>query len=137
MKELTDELNRLYKITKTSAEVSRKTIADLKNNNYNFNDKVVFRQLQEKHTQEALKNNQNFQEKAKKLAKLYKDLLKDEPNAKNEKSYISRCSLYAKALDKSGNKEEAKKWYQKIIDLDKGRDCLEARGAKKYLENNK
>ncbi len=73
MKELTDELNRLYKITKTSAEVSRKTIADLKNNNYNFNDKVVFRQLQEKHTQEALKNNQNFQEKAKKLAKLYKD----------------------------------------------------------------
>ena len=41
MKELTDELNRLYKITKTSAEVSRKTIADLKNNNYNFNDIVI------------------------------------------------------------------------------------------------
>jgi tetratricopeptide (TPR) repeat protein len=72
-----------------------------------------------------------------KVCAIYKDLLKDEPNAKNEKSYISRCSLYAKALDRSGNKEEAKKWYQKIIDLDKGRSCLEARGAKKYLENNK
>ncbi len=72
-----------------------------------------------------------------KVCAIYKDLLKDEPNAKNEKSYIARCSLYAKALDKSGNKEEAKKWYQKIIDLDKGRSCLEARGAKKYLENNK
>ena len=72
-----------------------------------------------------------------KVCAIYKERLKDEPNARNEKTYIARASLYANALDKLGNKEEAKKWFQKILDLDKGRNCLEARGAKKYLEGNK
>ena len=72
-----------------------------------------------------------------KVCAIYKERLKDEPNARNEKTYIARASLYANALDKLGNKEEAKKWFQKILDLDKGRNCLEARGAKKYMENNK
>ena len=72
-----------------------------------------------------------------KVCAIYKERLKDEPNSENDKTYIARASLYANALVKSGNKEEAKKWYQKILDLDKGRNCLEARGAKKYLEGNK
>ena len=74
IKELTEELNRLYKLTKTSAEVFRNMAADYEKNSYvGGSREIIMRQLKEKYTQEALKNNPNFREKAKKLAKLYKD----------------------------------------------------------------
>ena len=74
IKELTEELNRLYKLTKTSAEVFRNMTADYGNNSYIGGSRdIIMRQLKEKYTQEALKNNPNFREKAKKLVKLYKD----------------------------------------------------------------
>ena len=71
--ELSDELLKLYSITKTSSEVSRKIVSDYKSNKYNGSEAVVLRQLQEKYALEAVKTNQNFLAKAKKLTKIYKE----------------------------------------------------------------
>ena len=71
--ELSDELLKLYSITKNSPEVSRKMVSDYKSNKYNGSEAVVLRQLQEKHALEAIETNRNFVEKAKKLTKIYKE----------------------------------------------------------------
>ena len=67
-----------------------------------------------------------------KATKLYKEIIPNIPDPPDRKG-LSYWVLYAEALEKCGQKEEARKWYEKVLKAAKDPDSMSAMIAKDGL----
>ena len=67
-----------------------------------------------------------------KVCKLYEELFEKDPEPER-KTFLIRALEYAKALKAAGRNADAEKWFTKVIELDDGKNELEARVARRLL----
>lgn len=67
-----------------------------------------------------------------KVCSIYEQQFKEDPEP-DTKTYMINALAYAKALRKCGKSEDAQAWLNKIIELDDGKNALEARAARSLL----
>ena len=69
-----------------------------------------------------------------KLCSLYEEAFKNDPNP-GPAEFMRRSVSYGKALKGAARYEEAQEWFTKVLELDKGKNSISARVARKELEN--
>ncbi len=67
-----------------------------------------------------------------KVCNLYEELFQKDPEPER-KTFMIRGLEYAKALKAAGRNADAEKWFTKVIEMDGGKNELEARAARRLL----
>ena len=68
------------------------------------------------------------------VCRLYEELFHNDPDP-DDKTFMIRGLEYANALVEAGRTDEARAWYTKVLEKDNGKNSLQARAARKKLEN--
>ncbi|MBR4571568.1 MAG: hypothetical protein IKO19_12995 [Candidatus Riflebacteria bacterium] len=68
------------------------------------------------------------------VCRLYEELFRNDPEP-DDKTFMIRGLEYANALAEVGKTDEARAWYTKVLEKDDGKNSLQARAARKKLEN--
>ena len=68
------------------------------------------------------------------VCRLYEELFQKDPEP-DAKTYMIRALEYANALADAGKTDLARAWYTKVLEKDEGKNSLQARAARRKLEN--
>ena len=67
------------------------------------------------------------------VCRLYEELFQKDPEPE-DKTFMIRALEYANALSDAGRADEARAWYTKVLEKDNGKNSLQARAARRKLE---
>ena len=68
------------------------------------------------------------------VCRLYEELFQKDPDPDNL-TFMIRALEYANALAGAGKTEDARAWYTKVLERDNGKNTIQARAARRKLEN--
>ena len=68
------------------------------------------------------------------VCRLYEELFQKDPEP-DDKTFMIRALEYANALADAGKTDLARAWYTKVLEKDEGKNSLQARAARRKLEN--
>ena len=69
------------------------------------------------------------------VCKLYEELFQKDPEPEDPVIFMIRALEYADALAGAGRVDEAKAWYTKVLEKDNNSNSIQARAARRKLEN--
>ena len=69
------------------------------------------------------------------VCKLYEELFQKDPEPADPVIFMIRALEYGDALAGAGKTNEARSWYTKVLEKDDGKNSLQARAARRKLEN--